>query len=72
MTEQYNAAGERPQMVDPNGMVHNYTYYSSGDLTSASSGSNTFTYSDSMPGEISRSIPTGPRSRTGWTTTTIS
>jgi RHS repeat-associated protein len=59
VTEQYNAAGERSQMVDPNGTVHNYTYDSAGDLTSASSGPNTFTYSYSTPGEIVETYPDG-------------
>jgi RHS repeat-associated protein len=60
-TESYNAAGQRTQMVDPNGTVHNYTYDASGNLTSASDGSETFTYDHSNPGEILETYPDGTK-----------
>jgi RHS repeat-associated protein len=59
VTDQYDAFGRRTQMVDPDGTVHNYSYDAAGNLTSASSGANTFTYNYSTPGEILETYPDG-------------
>ena len=64
MTESYDALGRRTQLVDTDGTVHNYTYDAAGNLTSASDGAETFTYSytplerSSRPTRTARMSPT--------------
>lgn len=59
VTDQYNSLGQRVKMVDPNGTVHNYSYDTAGNLVSASSGSNVFTYNYGTPGQESETYPDG-------------
>jgi trimeric autotransporter adhesin len=58
VTQQYDALGHRVQMVDPTG-THMYTYDASGDLTSVTTGSDTFSYDYTHPGKIVETYPDG-------------
>ncbi|HUE09230.1 MAG TPA: RHS repeat-associated core domain-containing protein [Acidimicrobiales bacterium] len=59
VTQSYDALGRRTGMTDADGTVHTYTYDVSGDLTKATSGSDTFTYDYSQPGKIVETYPDG-------------
>ena len=57
--QSYDALGRRVGLTDPDGTQHTYSYDVAGDLTKATSGSDTFTYNYSQPGKILEAYPDG-------------
>ncbi|HEX4161668.1 MAG TPA: DUF6531 domain-containing protein, partial [Acidimicrobiales bacterium] len=57
VSQSYDALGRLTGMTDPDGTQHTYSYDVAGDLTKATSGSDTFTYDYSQPGKIIETYP---------------